>query len=409
MFDHVTALECPLCGETYQPDQTMYTCPNHDGVSGVLEVQYNYDIVLDRFDADIDGAISSMWKYQSFLPVSTDATPVTLGEGGTALLTAKTLSEELGVETLIKDDGRNPTGVLKDRATSVSVTKAVEAGFDTVTCASTGNAAASLAGYAARADLACRIFVPDDAPKGKLAQPLTYGSDVLAVEGTYDEAYDLSMAVTDTFGWYNRNAAINPFQVEGKRTVGHELAEQTRNSIPDWVVFSMGDGCTIYGGWKGFREFAELDLVSETPKMLGVQAEGARAIHDTFHGHSDIDDIADTLADSISVGRPRNTLKACKAIEQSGGTSVVVSDQEILAGEKLLGHTEGVYAEPAGAAPVAGVRKARTAGIIEPDETVVIVVTGNGLKDTHSALQASGEPTSIPPELSAVVELFPDS
>ncbi|THE65059.1 threonine synthase [Salinadaptatus halalkaliphilus] len=407
-MDHVPALQCTLCGETYDPEREIYTCPNHDGVSGILEVQYDYDVVLDRFDADLDGSIPSQWKYKPFLPVSADATPVTLGEGGTDLLAAETLSDRLGVETLVKDDGRNPTGVLKDRATSVSVTKATEDGVDVVTCASTGNAAASLAGYAGRADLECRIFVPGDAPEGKLAQPLTYGADVLAVEGSYDEAYDLSMAVTDEFGWYNRNAAINPFQVEGKRTVGHELAEQTRESVPDWVVFSMGDGCTIYGGWKGFREFHELDLVSETPKMLGVQADGARAIHDTFHDHDDVDDVADTLADSIAVGRPRNTLKACKALEQSGGTSVVVSDEQILEGERLLGHTEGIYAEPAGAAPVAGVRKARAEGIIDPDETVVIVVTGNGLKDTKSALRASGDPVSIPPELSSVVELFPD-
>lgn len=405
-MDHVTALRCTLCGETYDPDQVIYTCPNHGGVEGILDVEYDYDLIAERFDQPLDGSIESQWKYRAFLPVERDADPVTLGEGGTDLLSAPNLSEELGVDIAVKDDGRNPTGVLKDRATSVSLTKAREFGRDVVTCASTGNAAASLAGYAARAGVDSRIFVPGDAPEGKLAQPLVYGADVLAVEGSYDEAYDLSVAVTEEFGWYNRNAAINPFQVEGKRTVGHELAEQTKGDVPDWVVFSMGDGCTVSGGWKGFREFSDLGFVEDTPKMLGVQSDGARAIHDAFHGHDDADDVAETVADSISVGRPRNAVKACRALEESGGTSVVVGDDEILAAEKTLGSTEGIYAEPAGAAPVAGVRKALDEGIVETDETVVVVVTGNGLKDTESALRTGGEPRSVRPDLDDVVEIY---
>jgi threonine synthase len=405
---HVTTLECTLCGEMYDADVVRYTCPNHEGVKGILEVQYDYGLVDARFEEPLDGRIGSQWKYRAFLPVDDDTPPVTLDEGGTALLDAPRLGDELGVDLRVKDDGRNPTGVLKDRATSVSVTKATEFGRDVVTCASTGNAAASLAGYAARGGLDCRIFVPGDAPEGKLAQPLVYGADVLGVEGSYDEAYDLSMEVTERFGWYNRNAAVNPFQVEGKKTVGHELAEQTRGAVPDWVVFSMGDGCSIYGGWKGYREFRDLGLVEEAPRMLGVQAEGARAIHDAFHGHDDVDDVADTVADSIAVGRPRNTVKACKALEESDGASVLVSDEEILASEALLGRTEGVYAEPAGAAPVAGLRKAREQGIVEADESVVVVVTGNGLKDSKSAMRAAGSVDSIAPVIDDVVDRYPD-
>lgn len=405
-MEHVRTLECTLCGETYDPGQIVYTCSNHPGVQGILEVQYDYDVVRERFDEPLDGNIRDQWKYRAFLPVEEDAEPVTLQEGGTDLYDTPRLSDELGVEMRVKDDGRNPTGVLKDRATSVSVTKATHAGRDVVTCASTGNAAASLAGYAARGGLDCRIFVPGDAPEGKLAQPLVYGADVLAVRGSYDEAYDLSMEVTEEFGWYNRNAAINPFQVEGKRTVGHELAEQTRGDVPDWLVFSMGDGCTIYGGWKGFREFRDLGFVDEAPKMLGVQAEGARAIHDAYHEHDSTDDVANTLADSIAVGRPRNTLKAVKALNESAGTSVVVSDDEILRGEKTLGSTEGIYAEPAGAAPIAGIRKALSEGIIDEDESVLAVVTGYGLKDAKSAVEASGSATEIEPELDEVKQRY---
>ncbi|WP_459191068.1 threonine synthase [Halosimplex sp. J119] len=407
-MEHVETLECTICGIEYDPDQVIYTCPEHEGVKGVLEVTYDYDVVDENFDADLDGDIRSQWKYEAFLPVDDDAEPVTLNEGGTDLFDAPNLSEALGVTTLVKDDGRNPTGCFKDRASSIAVTKARHAGRDIITCASTGNAAASLSGYAARGGLACRIFVPGDAPTGKLAQPLVYGADVLAVEGSYDEAYDLSVAVTEKYGWYNRNAAINPFQVEGKRTVGHELAEQSvvRGEVPDWVVFSMGDGCTIAGAWKGFREFYELGYVDEHPKMLGVQAEGASAIHDAFHEHDDVDDVAETVADSIAVGRPRNTIKACRALEESGGTAVLVSDDEILEAEKLLGSTEGIYSEPAGATPVAGVRTALDEGIIAADETVVVASTGFGLKDTASAERATSGVERVAPDIAEVEALY---
>ncbi|MFC6939784.1 threonine synthase [Salinirubellus sp. GCM10025818] len=399
---HVRTLACTLCGAEYDPEQVVYTCPEHDGLAGILEVVYDYDVIAESFDVDLDGNIRSQWKYEAFLPVDEEAEVVSLGEGGTDLFDAPNLSESLGVDVLVKDDGRNPTGCFKDRASSIAVTKARHAGRDVITCASTGNAAASLAGYSARGGLDCRIFVPGEAPPEKLAQPLVYGADVLAVEGTYDEAYDLCVEVTESYGWYNRNAAINPFQVEGKRTVGHELAEQTRREVPDWVVFSMGDGCTIAGAWKGFREFHELGYVEEVPRMLGVQAEGAAAIHDAFHDHADADAVAETVADSIAVGRPRNTVKACRALEESDGTSVLVSDEEILDAEARLGRTEGIYAEPAGAAPVAGVERALAEGVIEPDETVVVAVTGFGLKDSESARAAAGDATSIAPDIEAV-------
>jgi threonine synthase len=407
-MEHVTTLECTLCSEEYDPDQIIYTCDNHEGVKGILDVKYDYDAIHDDFEADLDGDIDSQWKYEAFLPVAAAADPVTLNEGGTDLFEAPSLSEELGVRTLVKDDGRNPTGCFKDRASSVSVTKARHAGREVITCASTGNAAASLCGYAARGGLNCRIFVPGDAPEGKLAQPLVYGADVLAVEGSYDEAYDLSVEVTEQYGWYNRNAAINPFQVEGKRTAGLELAEQSaaRGGVPDWVVFSMGDGCTIAGAWKGLREFYDLGYVDNHPKMLGVQAEGATAIHDAFHGHDDAEAVAETLADSISVARPRNTVKACRALEESGGTSVLVSDEDILEAEVLLGSSEGIFAEPAAAAPIAGVQEALDRGIVGSDETVVVVSTGFGLKDTEGAKKATGGVERVDPDISEVERLY---
>ena len=406
-MDHVTSLTCTACGAEYDPEGMRYTCPEHDsGLEGILDVEYDYDVVDERFDEDLDGDIPSMWKYRAFLPIEDDADPVTLNEGGTDLFEAPTLSEALGVETLVKDDTRNPTASFKDRASSVSVTKADHYGREVVTCASTGNAAASLAGYAARAGLDCRIFVPGSAPEGKLAQPLIYGADVLAVDGPYEAAVDLSMAVTEEYGWYNRNAGVNPFQVEGKRTAGLELAEQLQDDIPDWVVVSVGDGCTIAGVWKGLKEFEILGYTDDTPKMLGVQARGASVVHDTFHGEEDVDEVAETLADSIAVAKPANLRKAVRAIEDSDGTSVLVSDDAILEAEKLLGRTEGLYAEPAAAATVAGLEEAIDEGIVEPDETAVVVSSGYGLKDTKNAQRAAGEPYRVDPDLAAVERLY---
>lgn len=406
-MEHVQSFKCVVCGEEYEPDGMMYTCPNHeDPMEGILDVIYDYDVIHDEFAGQVDGDIPSMWKYRPFLPVEEDAEPVTLNEGGTDLFDAPTLSEELGVRVRVKDDSRNPTASFKDRASSVSVTKAKHYGHDIVICASTGNAAASLSGYAARGGLDARIFVPASAPEGKLAQPLVYGADVLQVQGSYEEAFQLSMDATAEYGWYNRNAGYNPFQVEGKRTAGLEIAEQTRDDLPDWVVISVGDGCTIAGVWKGLREFAELGYIDEAPKMLGVQAEGASAIHDAFHGDEDVDAVAETLADSIAVAKPANLRKAVNAMEESDGDSVVVSDQDILDAMLLLGRSEGMFAEPAAATTVAGVKTALEAGIIDEDESVVVDSSGYGLKDIENAKRAGGDPYEVAPSLDEVEDIY---
>lgn len=406
-MDHVLALECTVCGERYEPEGIQYTCERHDDpLEGVFDVIYDYDIVQERFDGAVGGDIPSMWKYRPFLPVEEEAEPITLNEGGTDLFDAPRLSEELGVEVRVKDDSRNPTASFKDRASSVSVTKAQHHGHEIVICASTGNAAASLAGYAARGGLDCRIFVPESAPAGKLAQPLVYGADVLQVQGSYAEAFALSMEATAHYGWYNRNAGYNPYQVEGKRTSGFEIAEQTRDDPADWVVVSVGDGCTIAGIWKGLREFAELGYIDEAPKVLGVQAEGASLIHDVFHGAVEPEEVAETLADSIAVAKPANLDKAVNAMRESGGDCVAVPDQTILDGEVLLGSTEGLYGEPAAAATVAGAQTAIEEGIIDRAESVVLLSSGYGLKDTENARLAAGDPYRIDPSLSAVERIY---
>ncbi|MFC7138306.1 threonine synthase [Halosimplex aquaticum] len=399
----VEALACERCGRRYAPDDVEYTCPEHDGVAGILDVRYDYEALRERAADALAGPTEDLWTYEPLLPV--DGDPVRLGAGGTDLLDAPALGDALGVDARVKNETTNPTGSNKDRGSAVVVSRARQQGHDVVACASTGNAAASLAGYAARAGLDCRIFVPADLPEAKAVQPRLYGATVLGVDGTYADAYELCREVSAERGWYNRNAAMNPYAVEGKRTLGFELAEQAPDA--DWVVMPMGNGCSLAGAWKGLRDFERMGLLDDAPRMLGVQAEGATAIYDRFVAESEDTDaepvdaarVADggerssgeadeTTADSIDVSVPHNAGKACRALRESDGDAVVVSDAEILDAQRLLGECEGVFAEPASAAAVAGVRTARDRGTVESGERVVVVATGTGLKDTASARQA---------------------
>jgi len=372
-------------------DDDRHVCPDHDGVGGILDVQYDQAGARDGIVDRLDDPIVDLWDFAPLLP--TDGNAIDLGAGGTPLLSAPTLSDRLGVTVHLKDERGNPTGSIKDRASAVLASRALASDQSVVTCASTGNAAASLAGYAARTGLDCCIFVPADVPEGKAVQPLVYGADVYAVDGDYDDAFSLCRAVSEQRNWYDCSAAVNPYAVEGLRTVGHELARQTHENVPDWVVYPMGNGCGLAATWKGFDEFANLGIVGGRPRMLGVQADGASAIHEQFEADSDEATIPDesavpdatTQADSIDVRKPHNARKACRALDESDGATVAVSDEEILDAERTLGHTEGIYAEPASAATLAGLERAIEHGIVAPGDSVVLVVTGTGLKDTASA------------------------
>jgi len=401
----VDALVCRHCGRRYDPGDVEYTCPEHEGVDGILDVRYDHDDESMLSNRDDPGPVADLWAFESLLPVAGD--PVRLGAGGTPLLEAPELSERVGVETRIKDETGNPTGSSKDRASAVVVTRARERDHAVVACASTGNAAASLAGYAARAGLACRIFVPADLPDAKAVQPRLYDATVLAVEGGYEDAYDRCRAVASERGWYNCNAAMNPYAMEGMRTLGFELAREA--PAADWVAMPMGNGCSLAGAWKGFREYERCGRLADPPRMLGVQAAGTAPIYDRFvaengadrdhagdadrddSGDSERDDsgdgerVAGTAADSIDVREPHNAGAACRALRESGGDAVTVTDAAIADAQALLGGTEGVFVEPASAAAVAGVQRAVGAGRIDPDERVVVVATGSGLKDTAGA------------------------
>jgi len=306
----------------------------------------------------------------------------------------------------VKDDGRNPTGSLKDRASAVVTARALAEGIEVVTTASTGNAAAALAGLTASVGLPAVIFVPASAPEAKIAQLLIYGAKVLLVQGNYDAAFDLAVAASERYGWYNRNTGMNPYTLEGKKTVSFEIAEQLRWQVPDVVVVSVGDGNIISGVHKGFRDLLELGWIDRIPRLIGVQAEGSAACYQVWKSGGDpakMEPIASqTVADSIAADLPRDRVKAVRAVRETKGAFVSVSDQAILDGIPILARLSGVFAEPAASAVYAGIRTALAEGHVRPDERVLLLVTGNGLKDIKSAMRVSGVGYPVAPDIEEV-------
>ena len=400
---YVLSAKCTRCGAEYEALPTITTCKCGD----ILDIQYSYSAIRDHFSpADLaQNHDYSMWRYRPFLPVEEDSPAPPLRVGWSPLYRADRLSKVLGLKTLyIKDDGQNPTASLKDRASAMAVVKAREAGADTIACSSTGNAASSLAGNAAAAELATYIFVPSRAPKGKVAQLMIFGATVISVDGSYEDTFALSKAAIDRWGWYNRNAAINPYLSEGKKTVTFELMEQLGWQVPDYVALSVGDGCTIAGVWKGFKDLYETGFIDRLPKLISAQAEGCCPLNRALQTGEPWQPMEEnTLADSIAVGVPRNADKALNAVRESKGIAVNVSDEEILGAMRLLGRTQGVFGEPAGVTGTAGVKKALELGLIDPDATVVSIVTGNGLKDVANGIKAAGEPMLVRPDLDALL------
>ena len=403
---HVLYGRCVRCGRTYPavPDLTTCEC------GGILDIVYDYDYIKTTFTKETLAARQdhTMWRYRELLPVEPDTPNTPLRVGWSPLYEEPRLAETLGLKRLwVKDDGQNPTASLKDRASAMAVAKAREAGAKVIACSSTGNAASSLAGNAAAAGLKTYIFVPSRAPKGKVAQLMTFGATVISVQGSYEETFELSKQAIDKWGWYNRNAAINPYLSEGKKTVALEIMEQLDWQVPDYIAISVGDGCTIAGLWKGLKDLYAIGFIDRLPRLISAQAEGCcplnRAIEtgEPWHPMEE-----NTLADSIAVGVPRNADKALMAIRESNGIVVNVSDEEILAAQGLLGRTCGVFGEPAGVTGTAGVKKLCEQGVIGRNDTVVSVVTGNGLKDVANAIKAAGEPISIPSDMDRLLAAF---
>jgi len=452
----MTSLSCLRCGQVYHPAEVEYVCgcrPNLGSDLGTLDVQYDYSQIRQSISPDViaDDPDRSIGRWWPLLPIAHRENLPPLPVGDTPLLHARRLGASIGLPNLyIKDDGRNPSASFKDRASAIAVTRAQEAGRAIVATASTGNAAAALASQAAAAGQPSVIFVPKTAPRAKIAQLLVYGSQVLAVDGTYDEAFDLCVAACQEFGWYNRNTGYNPYMTEGKKTVSFEICEQlaeplaeplaaearmrgseeatrrrrdeeshntehgTRNSqfairssqfvSPDVVFVSVGDGCIIGGVHKGFKDLLALGWIERMPRIIGVQSVGSPALYNAWKADLPLPEavVATTRADSISVNAPRDAVKALNAVRETNGAYILVDDEAILQAMLPLARLGAVFAEPAGATAYAGLLRAWDDKLISSHETVVVINTGSGLKDINAAIHATGEPQVIAPTLEAV-------
>jgi threonine synthase len=409
---------CSLCNQEYSPDQVQYNCPK-DG--GNLDVILDYPQIRKAYNpaSIMECTEPSLWRYLPLLPVQDPGhmgTPLRAA-GWTPVFSSNRLAREGILRNVwIKDESRNPTASFKDRASAVVVARAGEIGVKVVVTASTGNAGAALAGMAAAVDQKAVIFAPRTAPPAKIAQLLIFGAQVLLVDGTYDDAFDLTILAAQEFGWYCRNTGFNPFTLEGKKTAAFEIWETFVNldaqskifgqhfQLSDLKVFvSVGDGNIISGIHKGFKDLEALGWIEKSPHIYGVQAEGSSAIANTFFsGNEKIVPVkAQTLADSISVDLPRDGVRAVRAATQTGGSYVVVSDAEILEAIASLGKV-GVFAEPAGATAYAGLVKAIEQGFVKPEDPVLVLNTGSGLKDIKAAMQAAPEAPVIEPTLEAL-------
>lgn len=397
---NVTGLRCVRCERRHAESEVRYTCPSC-GPDGILDVEYAYERLGWEPSND-----RSIWRYLPLLPVRSDAELPTLPIGWTPLAEFPRLASRTGLRSLyIKDDSRTPTGSFKDRASAIGAVKARELGHTTVACSSTGNAACSLAGFSANLGLRAVLFVPAAAPEAKVAQLRAFGARVLLVDGSYDDAYQLCEQAVAAFGWYDRNCAVNPYLIEGKKTCGLEIGEQMSDRPPDVVAVAVGDGCTIAGIWKGLKEMNRLGVLPRLPRMLGVQAAGAAPLVSAWkRGERDRMPTADarSIADSIAVGKPRNWLKALRAVDESGGALVPVSDEAIAEAACEVAASTGLFAEPSAAAAFAGIRAAREVNLVGRDERVVYVLTGNGLKDVRGSTGRAPAAIPINPSLAEV-------
>jgi threonine synthase len=414
---------CSLCGTEYLPGQVTYTCPK-DG--GNLDIELDYEAIKRNYQAEdfVSRTETSLWRYLPLLPVVEpmgQGTPLHAA-GWTPVYELGRLASTLGLRQLwLKDESRNPSASFKDRASAVVVARAREIKAEVVVTASTGNAGAALAGMSAAVGQKAVIFAPRTAPPAKVAQLLVYGARVLLVDGTYDDAFDLTIQASNEFGWYCRNTGYNPFTAEGKKTAALEIWEWWQRVHKEWhekigadsdhapltIFVSVGDGNIISGIHKGFKDLLSLGWIQRMPRIIGVQAEGSAAIANAFHAGTEkiVAVSAATIADSISVDLPRDGVRAVRAARETGGSYVLVSDAEILGAIAELGKM-GVFAEPAGAAAYAGLLKAISQKLVGPEDPILVLNTGSGLKDVRAAMQVVKEAPIIEPTLEALKKVI---
>jgi threonine synthase len=402
--------KCINCGSEYGIDEIVYFCRK---CGDLLEIKYE--------PGELAGVVSksdwrnvplSVWRYRGFMPISARAPKiVSLNEGGTGLHLCQRLAKQLGIRQLyVKNEGENPTGSFKDRGMTVGVTKAVELGVKSVICASTGNTSASLAAYAAKAGLQCAVLIPSGKiAYGKLSQAMIYGAKVLQVRGNFDESLDIVLKLSEKHRTIYLLNSINPFRIEGQKSLGFEICDQLNQEAPDRIIVPVGNAGNISAIWKGFSEFHALGVVKELPKMTGIQAAGSAPIANAIKSGSDTIvpvTAPETVATAIRIGAPVSWKKAMTAIKESNGTAETVTDEEILSAQKMLARVEGLFVEPASASSIAGLIKLFDNGTIDKDERIVCVTTGHGLKDPDTAVKVSEKPVEVDAEISAIEEVL---
>ena len=397
--------ECINCGTRYPIDEVVYFCRK---CGDILEIKLDYDMAQDMLKkSDWKKTPLSVWRYRDLMPIADPSRIITLNEGGTGLHQCKRLGKALGLKQLyVKNEGENPTGSFKDRGMTVGVTKAVELGVKSVICASTGNTSASLAAYAAKAGLTCAVLIPSGKiAYGKLAQAIIYGAKVVQVRGNFDQALDIVFKLSEKHRSIYLLNSINPFRIEGQKSLGFEICEQLDNKPPDRVIVPVGNAGNISAIWKGFTEYHKLGFIKKLPKMTGIQAAGSAPIAQMIKsGSNEMIPVKapETLATAIRIGAPVSWKKAVNAIRSSGGTAETVTDEEILAAQILLARVEGIFVEPASASSIAGLIKLVNSGVIGKNERVVCVTTGHGLKDPDTAVKSSEKPIEVDAEMSAI-------
>ena len=408
MVSYVKYLKCSRCGKVYYLDQKPIVCENKD--LGRLDIYYDYEKVKEVFSKHIlKGRRFYMWRYRELMPVREDKNIVTLGEGGTPLIKAKRLAEELKVKNLyLKDETRNPTGSFKDRGMSVAVSMAVEFGYKVTVTASSGNAAAALAAYSAKAGLETYAFVIEEAGYGKIAQLLFYGAKVFRVKGLGKEDPTVKMMklTYEKYGWYPSPSfgPFNPYQIEGPKTISYEVVEQLNWNIPDWVMVPVGAAALLTSVWKGFRDFKELGFIDNLPRLAAIQSTGNPPFVRAWKEKAEPFKIKpwpkpETIATGLEDPYPWDHDGGLKALQETNGVAEEVSDELILKAMKMLAKYEGIFAEPSGVASLAGYMKLLEEGIIDRGDTVVVLITGHGLKDPDIVKKVSGDAPKIEPKL----------
>ncbi len=398
---------CASCGWDAVGAELRYTC---DSCGGNLDVIYDHQSIQREWSksALADSSDPSIWRWLPLLPVVAAPEQRSLLVGNTPLIDLPELATEYGFGSLlIKDDTRLPTGSLKDRASEVGIQHAHEHGFDTLIAASTGNAAASLAGLCAWHGKNAVILAPSSAPPAKLTQIQQYGATLLPINGSYDDAFELSVKIASELGLYCRSTGINPVMGEGKKTVALEIAEQCDWDVPDAVFVPVGDGCIIGGLHKGFSDLHHIGWIEKIPKLIAVQAAGSSVVVNAVDRDGELEAVkSNTIADSISVDLPRDGIKAVRAVRQTGGFAIRVSDEAILRGQHNLAKRTGLFVEPASAAAWAGMQAGVSLGLLKDVRKVVVLATGTGLKDIAAARSLLKMPDAVEPSVDAITAVI---